>query len=69
MQLRDAVQRTQALVDAGTVRGLDAAALLALVELAKRIQAARRPLAVLNQALQEHLNQQDLFGGGGGDGG
>lgn len=68
MKLDDAVRQAEKLLKDGGVKGLDAAAVTALVELAKRVRRVQEPLRQLERAVcpsrepDAHLNQGELFG-------
>lgn len=65
MKLKDAIQRGRALVKRRDLGPEDTVAVHVLVEMAQRVQRARKPLLALHKALnpgEADLNQVDLFG-------
>jgi len=67
MLLGDAVKRAEKLLP--TLSGRDAAAIHALIEMAKRVQRFQKPLRDLHRALlPDELTQTSLFSNNGDDG-
>lgn len=61
MNLDDAIKHGKDL--ASRLKGRDAAAVYALVEMAKKVRRVQKPLRQLEKALcpKEHLNQQSML--------